>query len=143
VFDTAPTGHEVEMRTALRRGMLTVERSIAAPPGPIWDVLVNLDAWPKWGLPVTRAELIGANELALGVRGKVWTPFGVALPFTVIEFHPGHSWKWQVAGVPATRHEVVPSGDASILSFGVPLWAPAYLTVCAIAVQRIDHMVDC
>jgi uncharacterized protein YndB with AHSA1/START domain len=128
------------MRIALRKGMLTVEREVAAPAEAVWNVLVDLDAWPLWGPTVAGGELIDADELALGVRGTVLTPLGVSLPFTIIEFEPGRSWKWEVAGLQATRHEVEPHGDGSILRFGVPLWAPAYLPVCAIALPRIEAL---
>ena len=37
--------------------MLTVDRSIAAPPSAVWDLLVDLDAWPLWGPTVRAARL--------------------------------------------------------------------------------------
>jgi len=128
------------MDIGLRQGMLTVERDMAAPPALVWDVLTDLDAWPRWGPTVQRAELAEADQLGRGERGKVWTPLGVALPFTITEYEPGRHWAWQVAGIPATRHGVEPNGDGSRAWMGVPWWALAYLAVCAIALQRIDRM---
>ena len=120
--------------------MLTVSRHIDAPAAAVWRVLVDLDAWPRWGPSVSGAELDG-DELTLGATGRVHTPVGVAVPFTITEFEPGHGWAWSVAGVPATTHTVEPDGAGCRASMGVPWWAPGYLAVCAIALRRIDRCV--
>lgn len=88
-----------------------------------------------------RAVLDGsATELALGVRGTVWTAVGVPMPFVITAFEPGRRWDWAVAGVPATGHRVrvVPGGCRVV--FDVPWWAAPYLTVCAVALGRIDRL---
>jgi len=122
--------------------VVTISRTIAAPPESVWEVLVDLEAWPKWGPTVRRAELIDAERLALGTTGTVWTALGVALPFTISEFEEGRHWAWRVAGVSATSHDVRPAPAGSTLRFGVPWYAPAYLAVCDIALRRIDDMVS-
>ncbi|MCT7658925.1 SRPBCC family protein [Mycobacterium deserti] len=120
--------------------MPTVERRIAAPVEVVWNLLTDLDAWPEWGPPIQRAELSEPGPFRLGARGKVWAPVGIALPFTVVEFEELRSWAWEVAGLRATRHEVVPTDGGCKVAFGVPWWAPPYLSVCAIALARIDRM---
>ena len=120
--------------------MWTVSRPIAAPAEEVWRILVDLDAWPKWGLTVQGAELDDGDLLTLGVRGRVVTPVGVALPFTITEFVPGCRWAWRVAGVPATKHGVDPDGDGCRVWMSAPLWAPAYLPVLELALRRIDGM---
>ena len=72
--------------------------------------------------------------------GRVWTPLGVPLPFEITEFDDGHAWAWKVVGVSATRHVVTAHSQGCRVSFGVPLWAPAYLPVCAVALKRIDEL---
>jgi uncharacterized protein YndB with AHSA1/START domain len=119
--------------------MWRVSRRIQAPADAVWQILVDLDDWPRWGLTVARAELEG-GLLTLGTQGRVWTPVGVPLPFEITEFVPGRSWAWQVAGVPATRHGVDPDGDGCRVWMSAPGWAPAYLPVLAIALRRIDAM---
>lgn len=119
--------------------MWTVHRDIVAPAEEVWRLLVDLDAWPRWGPTVAGAELDDA-PLRLGARGRIWTPVGVPLPFEITEFVDGRSWAWKVAGVDATRHEVVARGDGCRLSFGVPWWAPGYLAVFVIALGRINQM---
>lgn len=130
------------MQIGRRHGRLTVDRMVSAAPAAVWAVLTDLDAWPRWGPTVARAELLDGGELSQGARGKVWTPLGVALPFTITEFEAGRRWAWQVAGIPATDHSVTPVSDGTRMSMGVPLWAPAYLPVCAVALQRIERMVS-
>lgn len=120
--------------------MPSVSRRIDAPAAAVWKVLVDLDAWPEWGPTVSRATLDGV-VMTLGSTGRVYTPVGVALPFTVTDFEPGRRWAWSVAGVPATSHSVEPERDGCRASMAAPWWAPAYLPVLAIALQRIEKMV--
>jgi uncharacterized protein YndB with AHSA1/START domain len=120
--------------------MLTVARFMPAAPEAAWRVLTDLDAWPKWGPTVERAELDDAAPLRLGSRGKVWVPLGLAAPFEVTEFEDGRAWAWKVAGVPATRHAVTPQQGGCVVTFGVPIWAPPYLAVCALALPRIEAL---
>jgi uncharacterized protein YndB with AHSA1/START domain len=121
--------------------MLTVDRTIAAPPSAVWKLLVDLDAWPKWGPTIRRARLDEPHtELALHATGTVQTSLLVAVSFVVTEFEPGRLWAWKVAGVPATHHRVDPSGDGARATIAVPWWSAPYLTVCSIALRRIDTM---
>jgi uncharacterized protein YndB with AHSA1/START domain len=121
--------------------MLTVDRTIAAPPAVVWGLLVDLRAWPQWGPTIRGAALDRPHsELALHATGTVQTSLLVAVPFEVTEFDAGRQWGWRVAGVPATRHRVEPLGDGSRATIAVPWWAAAYLAVCAIALRRIDDM---
>jgi uncharacterized protein YndB with AHSA1/START domain len=119
--------------------MLSVDRVIAAPPSVVWNLLVDLDVWPQWGPTVSAAWLDAPHtRLELGATGTVRTSVGLAAPFIVNEFEPGRHWGWKVAGIPATHHRVEPSGNNSRASMSVPWWAAAYLSVCAIALRRID-----
>jgi hypothetical protein len=128
------------MEIGLRKGMLTVDLAMAAPSDVVWRVLTDLDAWPRWGPTVQRAELTDPGPLRLGSTGRVWLPFGLALPFEVTEFDEGRRWGWKVGGVPATRHTVTPRPGGCLVSFGVPVWAPPYVAVCAVALKRIEAM---
>ena len=120
--------------------MLTVTRHINAPADAVWKVLIDTAAWPKWGPTVAGGEVDG-DALTLGATGRVITPVGIPLPFTITDFEPGRRWAWSVAGVPATAHAVEPDGDGCRASMSAPWWAPAYLPVLAVALARIDKMV--
>jgi uncharacterized protein YndB with AHSA1/START domain len=124
------------------RRPLAVERFIAAPPRAVWDLLVDVSAWPRWGPSVRRATLADqAPGLALRVRGDVWTAVGVRLPFVITEFDAGRRWTWKVAGVPATGHQVTAAPGGCQVRFEVPWWAGAYLPVCSVALRRIERLV--
>lgn len=129
------------MGMALRVPTSTVDRDIAATPEAVWRLLIDLDAWPRWGPSVRRAALRGgATELGPGARGTVWTAGGLALPFVVTAFDPGRHWGWSVAGVPATGHRVVGIPGGCRASFDVPCWAAPYLAVCAVALARVETL---
>ena len=121
--------------------MLAVDKLIAAPASAAWDVLVDLDAWPKWGPTVSAGRLDPPyTALALHATGTVQTAVGFSVPFTVTEFEPGRYWAWRVAGIPAPHHRVEPVGDCARVSIAVPWWAGPYLAVCLLALRRIDAM---
>ena len=113
---------------------------MAVSPVGAWDVLTDLEAWPQWGPSVQRAELTDPGPLRLGSRGTVWAAIGVPLPFEITEFDDGRRWAWKIAGVAGTRHTVAAHNDGCRVSFGVPVWAPIYLTVCALALKRIEDL---
>jgi uncharacterized protein YndB with AHSA1/START domain len=121
--------------------MLAVDRFIAAPPRVVWNLLADLDAWPKWGPTVSTAWLDPPHtRLGLGATGTVRTSLGLAAPFTITEFEPGRHWAWKVAGIPATHHRVEPADGGARVSMAVPWWAAGYLSVCSIALRRIDAL---
>lgn len=122
--------------------MLSVHRIIAAPPQALWELLVDLDAWPRWGPTIASAELNPPyRELELGATGSVQTPLLVGAPFMVTEFDPGRFWAWQVAGIPATSHRVDPAPQGARVTMAVPWWAGPYLGICSIALRRMEKMV--
>jgi uncharacterized protein YndB with AHSA1/START domain len=121
--------------------VLTISRTVAAPPDVLWNLLVDTTYWPQWGPTVAGAELDGGTTtIALGSAGTVRPVVGPGLPFTVTAFEPGRSWSWRVAGVAATSHAVAPVGAGTRVTFGVPVWAPAYLAVCSLALRRLDRL---
>jgi len=123
---------------------------VDAPAPAVWRLLLDLDAWPRWGPTVSAARLDdGGRILSPGATGSVRTPVGVWLPFTVTELREGSagdddvpwSWSWRVAGVPATRHEVRATSTRSCaVAFGAPVWAPAYLPVLAVGLDRLARL---
>lgn len=118
-------------------------RAVAAPTAVVWDLLVDLDAWPRWGPTVTAARLDdGGRLLTSGARGAVRTPVGLWVPFAVTELSEHTLWSWSVGGVPATTHRVREQGDGSVVELGAPWWAAAYLPVLEVATRRLAALAE-
>ena len=127
-----------------------VTRRIAAPAEAVWALLTDVDRWAEWGPTVRGARWDDGGPMRLGARGTVLTALGVHLPFVITSFEDGRSWGWTVAGVPATDHAVLADGDGGDggddgdggcrARFRVPLPALPYLTVCHVALRRIEQL---
>lgn len=121
---------------------LQVSAEFDAPPEALWNLLVDTDVWPQWG-PSVRSAVVDADQLEFGVRGRVITVLGIALPFQVTSFEPGTRWAWKVGGVPATDHRLQSLGRTRCrVSFGVPWPASPYLAVCRVALGRLARLAD-
>jgi hypothetical protein len=119
----------------------SVSREMSVPAAQAWDLLTHVAAWPQWG-PTVSGATVPSGVIGPGSRGSVRTAVGVSLPFKVTRFEPGRMWAWSVAGIPATDHHVRPTPSGCVVSFGVPLWAPGYLAVCALALRRIERLAE-
>lgn len=124
----------------------TVARTLSSPAAVVWKLLVEVEAWPRWGPTVAGATVtvagatVPSGVIGAGARGTVRTAVGLSLPFSITRFEEGRRWDWSVAGVPATSHRVEPAADGCVVTFGVPWWAPAYLPVCAVALRRLEAL---
>ncbi len=124
----------------MRQPYLEVHRVIEAPAGVVWDLLTDTSRWAEWG-PSIRAVDCPDRFIRKGTRGRVETLPGAWVPFVITEFRPGYFWSWKVFGLSATGHRVdpLPPGRCSLV-FAVPPVAAPYLTVCRIAMVRIERL---
>jgi uncharacterized protein YndB with AHSA1/START domain len=136
----AQPGSVLRVRPTFRRGMVTTELRMTVDPETVWSVITDVQTWPRWGPTVSGARVDGDAGLTSGARGTVTTIPGLSLPFEITEFVDRRAWAWKVAGVSATRHEVIPVPGGCVLSFGAPVWAAGYLPVLAIALPRIERI---
>jgi hypothetical protein len=119
---------------------LWTSREVDAPAPAVWELLVDLDAWPAWG-PTVRRGSLDEGPLRAGATGRVETLGGLTLSFEVTAFEPGRRWAWKVAGVGATDHLVEPLGDDRCrAAFGLPWPAAPYAAVCRVALHRLDRL---
>jgi hypothetical protein len=120
--------------------MLHAHVEIEAPAAVAWRLLIDTEAWPRWG-PSVRAVDAPARHIGPGMRGRVRTAPGPWLPFEITRWQQGARWDWRVAGVAATGHIVTPLGPARCrVAFAVPTWAPFYLPVCRAALRRLRDL---
>ncbi|MFK8002224.1 MAG: SRPBCC family protein [Polyangiales bacterium] len=122
--------------------MFEVCESANASAESVWAILADTRRWPEWGPSVTRVEH-GPRMLHAQSRGRVRLPMGVWLPFQVTDFEVGRSFRWNVAGIPATGHRVLPLGRGrSRVVFEVPALAAPYALVCKFACRTIVRLAE-
>jgi hypothetical protein len=122
-----------------------VTRTVEAPAGQAWEVLVDIRRWPEWGPTLRSATLDhGGHRLGPGATGRLRPVLGPSLGFCIDHYDDDpadgvRSWSWRVADVPATGHRVDDLGDGHCrVGLSVPLLAVPYALACAEALRRID-----
>lgn len=71
---------------------------VAAPPERVWEVLVDVENWPRWTPSVTSATAVDEGPLRIGSRVRIKQPRLPATTWTVTELSPGESFTWIAAG---------------------------------------------
>jgi uncharacterized protein YndB with AHSA1/START domain len=124
------------------RSTFAISKHLDAPAARVWRLITDTQSWPRWG-PTVRAVDCTSRFIQAGSTGRVLTPLGIWVPFSIKAFEPERYWDWQVAGVMATGHRIEPAGNQScVLAFTVPVWAVGYPLVCQLALNRIHHLLS-
>ena len=130
---------------------LAVARHLDVPAEAVWQALIDVRQWPRWGPSVSGARIdggsgAGGHLIGPGSTGRVRTAVGVSLPFEITDYEVTEAsgvrrWAWKVAGVAATGHRVEPAGPHSCRAvIEVPVWAPAYAPLCRVALGRLGRV---
>lgn len=123
---------------------LTVGLDVAADAETVWELLVRVDHWPRWGPSVRRAALDDeSGRIGPHTTGTVWPVVGPGIPFAIDAWRdegPARHWSWHVAGIPATGHTVITRGDGCRVEMTAPGWLPAYGPVLWLALRRIRSL---
>ena len=119
---------------------LAVGTQVDAPVSRVWRLMTDTQTWTHWG-PSLKEVDSPERFIRTGLTGRIRTPFGIWVPFTIDTFEPEHYWGWRVGGVAATGHRVDQRGpDQCRLTFTVPVWAAGYTVVCRVALNRIKRL---
>ncbi len=82
---------------------------IAAPIDRVWDVTIDVEAWPQHTSTITSVDLLGDRPLAVGSSARLKQPAQRAKVWTVTVLEPNARFEWasSVAGQTMTaRHEL-------------------------------------
>ncbi|MFT5354199.1 MAG: hypothetical protein ACI9KE_001402 [Polyangiales bacterium] len=122
--------------------MIEVHETAHADAQTVWSILADTRRWTEWGPSVVKVEHTPSMLHACS-EGRVQLPIGLWLPFRVTDFEPGRSFRWSVAGIPATGHRVVSLGPGrSRVTFEVPTLAAPYALVCKVACRKIAKLAE-
>lgn len=137
-----PDASSLQETNGKGRRLIRVARELQASPQRVWDLLTDTVQWPRWGPTVTE---VSSSErfLRKGSRGRVRTPVGVWLPFTVTAYEHLCYWGWKVAGIEATGHRLIVIGpDSCKVVFELPLcWSP-YAFICRRAARNLARLLE-
>ena len=123
----------------MARTHLDVAATFTAPAVDAWRLLTDTRTWPQWGPTVTAVDT-EPTVIGPGSTGRLRTPGGLWLPFTITTFDPGSRWSWRVAGIPATGHRVEATDRGCRIVFEVPRFSAPYTVVCRVALRRMGHL---
>ena len=108
------------------------------PSQDVWDIITNTTRWPEWGPSIIAVDCVD-RYIRKGTCGRVKTLFGIWLPFVIIDFDDQRYWSWKIWGIRATGHRIEPVDAFKCnIFFEVPSIAFPYLSICWIAIKRIE-----
>lgn len=115
---------------------------VEAPAETVWGLISDFARWPEWGPTVSGVES-ESTSVGPGITGSVVTPPGIRLPFLITEFVAGERWSWDVAGVEATGHVVIPAGEHRCrVEFSVPVVFFPYVAVLRMGLRRLKQLAE-
>lgn len=118
---------------------------IAARPGDVWAVLMDVESWPDWTASMREITRLDSGPLRVGSTVRVRQPTGRPMVFTITELTNERSFTWtaSAAGTRSTGyHELTQtaSGVRAVLTFA--LTGPMAWLGALLAGGRIRRYVD-
>ena len=97
---------------------------VNAPVQRVWDVTVDLAAWPSWNPTVETVEVLDAGPMRTGLRARLRQPGNRPAMWTVTRVVEGEVYEWETRalGMVVTalhRFEPTSNGTHVILSIDV------------------------
>lgn len=87
---------------------------VAAPLERIWQLLIDVEGWPRWTESMRRITRLDQGPLQVGSRSRVVQPRGRPMVWTVTELEPLQSFTW-ATHAPGLRlvgeHRLETAGD--------------------------------
>jgi uncharacterized membrane protein len=74
---------------------LEVVVDIGADAGRVWEVLVDVEAWPTWTPTMTSVQRVDGGPLAVGSAARIRQPRIGTMIWTVTELTDGRSFTWE------------------------------------------------
>ena len=101
---------------------VSVVIDIAASPERVWQVISDVEDWPRWTTSMSEVKRLDAGPLRVGSRARVKQPGYPVLVWEVTELDEGTSFTWvtRTPGVVATAgHVISATADGSRLTLSV------------------------
>ncbi|MGH3413731.1 MAG: SRPBCC family protein [Marmoricola sp.] len=73
------------------------DEHVGAPAQRVWDLLVDVEGWPRWTRSMREITRLDDGPLAVGSRSRVVQPRGRPMVWTVTELEPLDTFTWETA----------------------------------------------
>lgn len=100
----------------------SVTIDIAAPPERVWQVVTDVEDWPRWTASMRDVKRLDDGPLRMGSRARIKQPGLPVLVWEVTELDEGTSFTWvtHTPGVASTAaHLVSATANGSRLTLSV------------------------
>ena len=91
---------------------------INAPSDLVWQVTVDVEAWPKWSPVMEKIRREDTGDFKLGSTALIKQKQMAETRWTVTEIDPGHRFTWQARSLGIdmiATHSIVP-GESAVTS---------------------------
>ena len=83
-------------------GRVEANVTVEAPAARLWEVLVDVESWPRWLSTMTSVQRLDDGPLKVGSSARVVQPKMRPMVWTVTELAPERSFTW-VADAPGVK----------------------------------------
>jgi uncharacterized protein YndB with AHSA1/START domain len=104
-----------------------VSITVQASPAIVWQLLTDVESWPRWTPSMLSVSRLDRGEFRLGSRAAIKQPGMPIAVWAVSELEPGRSFAWTSKSVGVTTvggHVVEPAGDGARLTLTVRQTGP-------------------
>jgi len=89
---------------------------IDAPADRVWQVTIDVEAWPKWSPVMERIRREDSGDFKLGSSALIKQKQMPETRWTVTEINPGHHFSWQarVLGIDMLATHIITPGERTV-----------------------------
>ncbi len=118
---------------------------IDASPERVWEVLVDVEAWPTWTDSMDELTFVEGDTLEPGSTVRIRQPKLPAATWKVTQLAPGVSFTWE-ASYPGVKtiavHSLTASGDGTDVTLAVRHTGPLGPVLAALTAKPTRRYVD-
>lgn len=91
---------------------------IHAPADRVWQVTIDVEAWPQWSPVMERIRREDSGDFKLGSSALIKQKQMPETRWTVTEIDPGHHFSWQarVFGIDMIATHIITPGERAVTS---------------------------
>jgi uncharacterized membrane protein len=118
----------------------SISITINAPPHIVWNILRDVESWPKWTPTMSSVAFASQKGFEIGAPVLIQQPGLPLSTWTITAHNDGHSFTWRTTspGVTVDAHHVVlDQAGTTIVEFSITMFGPLAAIVWAVSRKKI------